>query len=91
MPVDGNGYTVEMNGVPVGTNGEHEPEPLCTGISRGGQGGSRAWRGNLVVSSPSIRVSDSSLVLALGLRPAPGPGAENQNKSCTVPCEGRVC
>jgi hypothetical protein len=90
MRVDGNGDTVETNGDPVGTNGEREPEPVCTGVSRGGYGRRRGWWGDLIVSPPSIRVSDSSLVLALGPRPAPGIGAENENKSCTVPREGTV-
>ena len=37
MPVEGNGDTLITNGDPVGsTNGKHEPEPVCTGISRGG-------------------------------------------------------
>jgi hypothetical protein len=36
MRVDGNGVTVETNGDPVGTNGEHEPEPLCTGAGKAG-------------------------------------------------------
>ena len=41
-----------------------------------------------MVSSPSVRLSESSLVLALGPRLAPGLGAEKENKSCTVPREG---
>ena len=44
----------------------------------------------MVISSPSVRAPDSSLVLALGPRPAPRLGAENENKSCTVLREGRV-
>ena len=37
MPVEGNGDIEETNGDPVGsTNGEQEPEPVCTGVSRGG-------------------------------------------------------
>ena len=37
VSVEGNGDTLEMNGDPVGSaNGEHEPEPVCTGVSRGG-------------------------------------------------------
>ena len=35
--VEGNGDTVETNEDAVGsTNGEREPEPVCTGVSRGG-------------------------------------------------------
>ena len=37
VPVEGNGdpECVEMNGKdPVGTKGEHEPEPVYTGVSR---------------------------------------------------------
>ena len=37
-----------------------------------------------------VRASDSSLVLALRPLPAPGLGAENENKPRTVPREGRV-
>ena len=37
VSVEGNGDTLETNGDPVGsTNGELEPEPVCTGVSRGG-------------------------------------------------------
>ena len=37
VPVEGNCDAVEKNGDPVGsTNEEREPEPVCTGISRGG-------------------------------------------------------
>lgn len=37
MPVEGNGDEVETNGDPVGsTTGEREPEPVWTGVSRGG-------------------------------------------------------
>ena len=37
VPVAGDGDTAEANGDPVGgTNGEREPESVCTGISRGG-------------------------------------------------------
>ena len=37
VSVEGNGDTLETNGDPVGsTNGEREPEPVCTGVSRGG-------------------------------------------------------
>jgi hypothetical protein len=37
----------------------------------------------MIVSSPSIRVSDSSLVLALGPRPAPA------SEYCTAPPRGK--
>ena len=62
MSVDGNGETVETNGEPVDTNGERKPEPVCTGVER--KAGDELGGGELIVSS--------SLVLALGLRPAQG-------------------
>ena len=44
VPVEGNGDTLETKGDPVGsTNGERELEPVCTGVSRDGQGRRRAW------------------------------------------------
>ena len=37
VSVEGNGDTLEMNADSVGsTNGEREPGPVCTGVSRGG-------------------------------------------------------
>ena len=37
VPVEGDGDTVETNEDAVGsTNGEREPMPACTGLSRGG-------------------------------------------------------
>ena len=37
VAIDGKGDAVETNGDPVGsTNGEREPELVCTGVTRGG-------------------------------------------------------
>ena len=36
VPVDGDGDTLETDRDPVGTNGECKPEPVCTGVRRGG-------------------------------------------------------
>ena len=66
VPVDGNGDPAETNGDPVCENGEREPGPVCTGISRGGENRKSAWWGDVMISSPPVRASDSSLVLALG-------------------------
>jgi hypothetical protein len=70
MHVDRISDTVETNGAPVGTDGEREPGAVCTGVSRGEYGRRRVWWGDLIVSSPSVRVSDSSLLLGLGPRQA---------------------
>ena len=40
-----------------------------------------------MISSPSFGASDSSLVLELGPRTAPGLGAENENEPWTVPAK----
>ena len=70
--VEGNGDTVEMNEDAVGsTNGERKPEPVCTGVSRGGQGRRRAWWGDLIFSA-SVRVSAPGLGTGNGV-PAPAP------------------
>ena len=55
--VEGNGDTVETNEEAVGsTNRERKPEPVCTGVSRGGQGRRRAWwRFDLFCFCPRVR------------------------------------